>query len=182
MAFTPELLARLDLSDEAREVLQREAVEIARQQTELAELRQGTKKETAKARVQKFSDIGFKDSPGFLRVIDALSLADDGHVSVTLLADGGFTKNHMTIGQVLDLMLEALPKDDKGQLNLAAKKADLLENPLDKRPDLKPDPTEADPNAKQLSGDELLAQWKQDAPGLELDLPLPATPTTAAAA
>lgn len=166
------LLERLDLAPEAREALEREITASERQQTELAEFRKNAKVQGTKDRLTKLANMGFEADSGFLAVVSNLLMADDGDVAVTLLSDNGQTKDHLTITQAIDKLVEAFPVDDKGRLALAAK-TNLLENPLSARPDLKPDPAELDAE-REVSGDDLLAQWKKDLPGL--DLAIPATP------
>jgi hypothetical protein len=169
MSLTPDLLARLDLSDEAREVLQREIAKDQQMATQLAEYRQKDKVTGTKERLTKLSDMGFAADSGFLRVVSDLLMADDGDVAVSLnLAQTG-QKEHLTVTAALDRLIAAMPVDDKGKIALA-QKTSLLDNPLSGRPDLKPDPSELG-GTKEQTGDELLAEWTAVLPSLDLAMP-----------
>lgn len=179
MPLTPELLTSLNLSDEAREVLQRNMAEEQRTATELAEFRKDKKESGTRERLTKLSTIFGEGATGLLSVFSNLLMADDGDVAVTLLSDTG-QKDHLTITNAIDRIIAALPTDDKGAIELA-QKTNLLENPLSGRPDLKPDPKEVGDKAKELTGDQLLAQWQEHLPG-GVDLSIASTPATPAPA
>lgn len=169
--LTPELLAQLQLSDTDRELLQREMATTQQDATELARLRAERRDAGKKERLTKLSNVFGEQATGLLKVASDLLSADDGDVAVTLLADTpGAQKEHLTVTDVIDLLLAAMPVDDKGKIALA-NKTNLLENPLSGRPNLEPEPTTTQPK----SGDDLLAEWTKDLPGLELAMPAKAS-------
>ncbi len=167
MSLNAELLARLDLSDEAREVLQREIAQGEQRDRELAKYRETTKESGIKERLTKLSDMGFKDCPGFLRIVEDVLRSDDGDVAVKLNLSQEGTSEHQTVTQVVDRIIDALPKTDEGKLALS-QKSNLLESPLSGRPDLEP---ETENNDEPLTGDALLARWREAEPSLSLALP-----------
>lgn len=182
MSLTPELLASLNLSDEAREVLQRQMAEEQRTTAELARYRQTEKESGRVTRLARVKEIFGEAATGTLAEFDALLMADDNDVAVSLnLADATGTpvKTNLTITQVIDRILASFPKGtDAGKLALA-NKTNLLENPLSGRPDLKPDPAEIEGAVTEQTGDQLLAAWQKALPG-GLDLAIASTPAPAA--
>lgn len=184
MTITPELLASLNLSPEATEVLQRQMTEDQRRDAELARYR-ATDKESGRAtRLTRAKEIFGEAATGTLAVIDELLLADDADVAVTLLADDDGTgmkkKVNLTVSQVIDRLFATFPTGEAAKTALA-QKTSLLENPLSGRPDLKPNPAEVGPKAEE-TGDQLLERWQSALPG-GLDLAISTRqPATAAPA
>jgi hypothetical protein len=167
MSLTSDQLARLDLSDEAREVLQRDIDENKRRDAELKRYRDETKEAGVTTRLTQLSEMGFKDCPGFLQVVEDVLRSDDGDVAEKLhLSETGVTE-HKTVTQIVDLIIDAFPKTKEGKIALS-EKANLLESPLTGRPNLEPDKNDEDAPA---TGTELAEKWAKDLGGsLNLDL------------
>ena len=161
MGITPDLLDRLNLDANSRELLQKAINEDASDQAELARLRQERKVSGVKERLTKLSQMGFADCPGFLREVERILLADDEKPAARLdLSAEGKGVVLLSVTDVLDRLIGALPVDG-GKLDLSAK-ASLLENPLSRRPDLTPN--KDDGAAAEQTGDSLLAWMKDAAP------------------
>lgn len=168
MGLTPELLGKLDLSDEAREVLQREIDAENSDKQELAELRKQRREDGVKDRLTKLSEMDiFKGKQGFLRYVERTLMSDDGQAAIRLdLADGS-APAVKTVTQVLDEMIATLAGSEDPSKTQLSQTGSLLDNPLERRPDLEPEPLGAKDKVK--TGDELLAEW-QKAAGGQLDL------------
>ena len=161
MGLTPELLERLNLDDNAREVLQREMAASQADADELRTLRAARKQNSVKDRLTKLSEMGFKDCPGFLAEVERILLSDDGDVATRLHLSAENRDVNLTVTEIVDRLIAALPING-GKLDLS-EKANLLDNPLDRRPDLEPEKVTEN---KPKSGDDLLAEWKAAAPEL----------------
>lgn len=177
MGLTQEMLDSLNLDDTQKAALQRTIDEDSRTATELAEYRKREKESGRAERLALVKSIFGEDQAGLIAEFDALLMADDNDVAASLMlsdATGRQVKTNLTITQVIDRLLAAMPKPgDSAAKTALAQKATLLQNPLEGRPNLKPDPTEL--SDKPMTGDELAAQWASDLGG-SLDLALPATP------
>jgi hypothetical protein len=168
MGLTLELLDRLNLDDNARELLQREMDASQTEQRELEDYRKQRKEDGVTDRLTKLSEMGFKDCPGFLRVIEDVLRSDDGQVAIKLNLSEEHRSEHQTVTQIVDRIVAALPKDDEGTLALA-QKANLLTSPLPGRPDLKPEGQ--NPGEGEMTGEQLEAWMRKSLGGtLELEL------------
>jgi hypothetical protein len=171
MGITPELLERLDLDDNARQVLQRELEESQARERELEKFREEQRRNEVKERITKLSEMGFKDSPGFLREVERILLSDDGQAAIRLdLSDEGQGSAVVqTATQIVDRLIDKLPTKD-GKLDLS-EKGSLLENPISNRPGLEPEKLEEAAKAEGKTGEQLAQEWEQALGGhLELEL------------
>ena len=151
--ITPEVLDRLGLSDEAKELLQPELAKAAKLSGQLRDAE-------VKSRIDDLKKEGFDQMPGLLKEIEAIMLSDDGDIALTLKlsTDGVETKTPQTATQIVNRLIAALPcKDEKVALSA---QGSLLESPSATRPDLKPENGEH----KKKTGDDLLAEWNKHAP------------------
>jgi hypothetical protein len=171
MAITSDLLDRLDLDDNARELLQREIEASEQDRKELADLRRKARRDGVKERVSKLSEIpAFKGKQGVLRFIEQTLLSDDGDVAIRLdLADGS-QPQHQTVTQIFDKMIELLADSEDPSATQLAETGKMLSSPIPGRPDLEPEPLE-DEQGKPLTGQELFERWEKDVGG-KLDLAL----------
>lgn len=161
MGLTPEVLERLNLDATGKEVLQREMAEQATKDAELERYRTKDRAKGVTERIEKLKAMGFSDCPGFLTYIERTLLSDNGDAAIRLDLADGTSPTIKTITDVIDGLIGALPLADDGKVNLAAK-GNLLNNPLDRRPDLEPE-KEGDED-KPLTGEQLAEQWRKAAP------------------
>jgi hypothetical protein len=184
MGLTPELIDSLNLDDTGKELLRTQMAQEQRDATELAEHRKTQKEQGRETRLSRVKEVFGEGATGLLAEVEALLMADDNDVAVSLmLSDGAGVarKTDLTITQAIDRLLAAMPKAGASVAKTAlSDKTNLLQSPLSARPDLKPDPT-ADPSkVQEMSADQLLSQWSTDLGG-QLDLAIKPTPTPASA-
>jgi hypothetical protein len=184
MGLTREMLQSMNLSEDARVILERQITEDERRDNELAAFRLSDKTSKMETRLARAKEIFGESATGTLATINQLLMADDNDVAVTLLSTdnvGQPVKTNLTVSEIIDRIFLSVPAGDSTAKTALAAKTNLLENPLSGRPALEPDPNEL--GAKASTGDELLARWKNDTDG-ELSLAISKTtktPTTVAA-
>lgn len=104
---TDDPLAGLELSQEARDIFQR-------QQDEIAQLKSTTRESDVEARVTELSQGPLKMAPGALKLYRTAMLNDDGSPAVILLSQEGGkqVKEEIKAIELLDRFIEALPFDN----------------------------------------------------------------------
>lgn len=166
-ATTQDVLDRLELSDEAKAVLQKIADENRVLHTRLAETEKESRKALVAGRVKELEAKGF--SPGFLNEYERIALADDGQPAAVLnLSEGGVARDvEHTATQLAERLIAAMPFDESGKLALAGQ-ANLIESPAASRPALSDADAAAAGEAKpgEKTGDDLLAEWAEADPNL----------------
>ena len=169
MPVTSETLDRLELSDEARAVVQEMAANQQRLETQLAESQKEQRKEKLTARVAELQGKGF--SPGFCAEYERIALGDDGKPAAVLhLSEGGVARDvEQTATELADRLIAAMPFDESGKLALAGQ-GDLLTSPIGGRPPLNDEDDKKingdRPLEGKAAGDALLSEWAKADPKL----------------
>jgi hypothetical protein len=162
---TDEALARLELSEEARAVVERLAQENAQIKSQLAESRREAHREKVAARVKELQAQGH--TPGFCAAYEEIALADDGEVAlvINLSENGGSPRpTNFTATQLAERLIAALPVKQDGTLDNVTQ---LTADPLAGRPALDPDDDKKQRgDDKPKDGLSLLDEWAKAAPEL----------------
>lgn len=108
-------MSQVDFSDpeKAKEIAEQLAEENQR-------LRGNSKKGEVESKVQKVSDMGFSECPGFLSEYRDILLSDDGEPAMVLFStdDNGNETGRaaLTATEIADRLINALPTDEKGKV------------------------------------------------------------------
>lgn len=107
---------------------------ISRQQDQINTLSERLKASWVKGRMEELKKMGFSEYPGFLTKVESIYLSDDGAEALLLSeeTDGKTVQSTLTATQIVDSLIDAMPKDDEGRLKLS-EQATLL--PGDKKPE-----------------------------------------------
>jgi phage I-like protein len=84
--------------------------ELQSRDVELSESRRQKQVAAIDARIEAYSDAGYDQFPGLLRVARDLMLADDGDVAALMLAEDG-SKQSVTVTEIIERLLDAIPVD-----------------------------------------------------------------------
>lgn len=102
-----------DLPDDARtaiEALQNRNAELEKDQREAA----------VETLIGEYQEMGLSEYPGFLKEVRRALKSDDGSVAGILLADDDHpSQEKVTLSQVIDRLVKALPKNDEGKIELS---------------------------------------------------------------
>jgi DNA-binding Lrp family transcriptional regulator len=183
MAITLAELDRLELSEEARAIVQQLYQDRQAQATALAEATREARQSTITGRVAALQEKGF--SPGFCAEYERIALGDDGNVAVVLnLSENGSSRDvEQTATQLMDRLINSMAFDDSGKLALAAQ-GNLVNSPIEGRPPVGEGDaqTAAGEPTGPKSADDLLAEWEAADPSLVKNFrtTLAESPTTAA--
>lgn len=85
------------------------------------ELEREKREESVEAKIKEWGELGLSDAPGFLKLARRLMLSDDGATAGIMLADSENPREEkVTITEVVEQLVNALPKSDEGKIELSA--------------------------------------------------------------
>jgi len=124
---------KLELSDEARELIEHQQTELAENKEELAKVKADNQKHEVESKIENLKKIGLDQYPGLLKFIRNVYLSDDGGTAILLSEEenGKESKSKLTSTQIVDGFVEALPKED-GKIKLSEQ---ILEIDNDNKPE-----------------------------------------------
>lgn len=170
LLMSEEQIERLGLEEgPAKEAFIKQNELLRKQSIELAESKKAEKETWVAKRMDELKGEFSEDCAGLLKEFEKTYLSDDGDAALELkLSDHGYeTKVLETATQTLERIIKAMPrKDGKVSLN---ERANLLENPLDKRPDVV-DPNSQVKDRSKMTGDELLAEMAAADPAVAREI------------
>lgn len=112
-----DALNSLNLSDLDDEV--RAAVEALQERNR--KLERETREARVEERVKEMGDeLGLSAAPGFLKEVRRVMLSDDGNVAALLLSDDGKEETKATATDIVERLVNALPKTEEGKIQLSA--------------------------------------------------------------
>lgn len=109
------------MSDEVIEMSEDVKAKLAR----LEELEAKVRETEVEARVTELSEAGLGQYPGFLKAVRELMLADDGGPAAVLLSEEGGERTGITVTQIVERLVEGLPRDEEGQFKLSEQHIDV---------------------------------------------------------
>lgn len=118
---------RVELSEEAKSLIER-------QNEEIAKLQEQVRANTVKDRIDELKKMGFSEFPGFLVEVEKILLADDGAEALLLSEEVEGSQKTVTITatQIVDRLVGALPIEG-GKLKLGEQAISL--GPADVKPE-----------------------------------------------
>ncbi len=123
-------LSKLELSDEAKRAFEDQQNQLAERDKELARFRAQARKSEVDSRIAELKEMGLEQHPGLLKVIQEIYLSDDGGTALLLSQEGEDEKKKFSASQIVDRLLDALPKKDEK----IALSTQVVEPDKDKKP------------------------------------------------
>lgn len=113
-----EMLEGIELSEEARAVIQK-------QEEELASLQRQQRETAIDVRIDELKELGFSEHPGFLKAVRDIYLSDDQGEAVLLSEDGQSGTTTLTASGIVDRVIASFPTKD-GKINFGDQIAESL--------------------------------------------------------
>lgn len=109
--------AKAEVEVEYKTKLSEKDSEISDISTKLSEYRQSDRERDIDAYIDGLKEIGFDQTPGFLKEVRSVLLADSGENMISLSEDGETVGLSAT--KVIERLVDALPKKDDGKVHLS---------------------------------------------------------------
>jgi len=97
-------------------------VKLSEQEEKIRDLERELHKKSVSEKIGGLKEVGFSEFPGLLKTIEELYLADEGSKVATLTLseeDGSSTEVELTVSDVVNKIVEAMPKSDDGSLKFS---------------------------------------------------------------
>lgn len=104
----------IELSDDVKAKLDR-----------LEELEAKVRVAEVDGRVEELKVLGLSEYPGFLKTVRDLLLADDGGPAVVMLSEDSEAKQGLTVTDIVNRLVEALPREEEGGFKLSDQHIDV---------------------------------------------------------